>query len=121
MNVDNLGTLIWAFVIVIAVISSITRSVRRAQVSIRATGSPQASAAPVPVFVPPPVEPVPARRRALPSVAPAAAVSAPVQVEPSEPLRAVRLFRGERALVRGIVALEVLGPPRCVREWTPIV
>ncbi|MHB8440522.1 MAG: hypothetical protein ACYDBM_00525 [Candidatus Tyrphobacter sp.] len=65
-------------------------------------------------MVPPPVPPAP------PAQAPALAtllVSAPRR----RLLSAGSVFERGSPVARGIIALEVLGPPRALREWTSIV
>lgn len=132
MDVRDFGTLIWAIFIVIAVISSILRSANRAlknvqqgQQRLQSQQRPVAPSTPLTADagrsrgttrVPPPVPSVPV------TAPKAALVERRVNASRSQDGGAVpRLFRGKRALVRGVIALEVLGPPRALREWKSIV
>lgn len=135
MGLHDFGTLIWAILIIIAVISSLTRSARRTISSAQRqqqNTQPAQRTAPTPpqvrtltpqrTYVPPPVPPV------------IKTVSETVRaetrgVERPERLRGVvSQARGRRgqtgvfgkgdSVTRGIIALEVLGPPRALREWS---
>lgn len=161
MNLHDVGTLIWAIVVIIAVISSLMRSARRAMN--RPSSTTQATQRPAParqVFAPPTPSPVAATPRVvIPSAAsrietPPPAAAAPIRftprtqpsvlipgeagkasgveipppvVVPSVGSRAsgadglAMLFANRSPIVNGIIALEVLGPPRALRGWTSIV
>jgi hypothetical protein len=124
MDLHDIGGFVWAILIVFAVISSIIRSARRSigsaqtqqprQQQMQTQQQPVAPSAPV----------IPSR--IVVKRAPTASVVAP---PPPRPLifptaakrKQERLFGPGLSVVRGIVALEVLGPPRALREWTPLV
>lgn len=136
MDLHDLGTLIWAIVVVIAVISSVVRSAKRtieratpAQRPFVQAPPPPAPVAPVQAVrppAPPVVQSAPrvvTIRRAAPAIdptpepAPLPVVAVPAEVPP----RRSWIFGKRGPLVQGIIALEVLGPPRSLREWTPRV
>lgn len=124
MDVRDFGSLIWAILIGIAVISSILRSARRAAQNAR--GLPQPPQPRVTREAPPPVAPAQLRRVSpvVPSaVKPASASGAPLRMTSmSAPRRRAESIFGSGPLVaRGVIALEVLGPPRALREWTSII
>jgi hypothetical protein len=139
----DLGAIIWLAIVLIGVISSIRRNIKRS----RAQNAPQqpamqqqppmASPPPVPaprsvlaglamppVDAPPPPRPVSTPRPVSPPkpaapqpVFPVIESRAPVG---TSPIRG--MFGGGATLVRAIVAAEVLGPPKAFQEqtiWSP--
>ncbi len=145
MDLHSLGSLIWALVVVIAVISSVVRSAKRT-IERSSSTPPAAPLVPAPLVR----APVPAAAPSAPSMghgmghartggavvsnaaftrgieAPASALEAapglPPLPEPTpSPLRVGVLFGSRRPLMQGIIALEVLGPPRALHGWMPIV
>ncbi len=64
-----------------------------------------------------------ARKRAAvtPAVPPAAPIVPTLRSATPRPLSAASVFQRGSPVVRGIIALEVLGPPRALREWSSIV
>ncbi|HVA29183.1 MAG TPA: hypothetical protein VNF68_13455 [Candidatus Baltobacteraceae bacterium] len=133
----DIGGLIWIVIVVIGVISSIAKNVKKAAAQREAArprmAQPQNAAAPAPQLavqrmvmvqpaIVPPVVPPPVRRaKVLP-----AAVPARVVMEREAGAGAVSPIRGMfgagTSLVRAIVAAEVLGPPKALQEqsiWSP--
>ena len=175
MDIHDVGTLIWAVIVIIAVISSLMRSARRAVNRPTSTGGtprPPRPAPPRQVFAPPPVPatppvaatpppvPVTVSRTVTPSAANETSPSTPLRTGSIEELRFVTapprivvttapppvaaepapiartvtpslsrdrgtapaaLFSNRSPIVNAIIALEVLGPPRALREWTSVV
>ena len=126
------GGLVWIVLVLIGVVSSISKNARKARQQ-RQRQAPAPRPAPVRriadiVITPPP--PVPA-----PVVAPAQARREPersVTIPSGAPVRPERppvgtspirgMFEGPATLVRAIVAAEVLGPPKSMQEqsiWSP--
>ena len=146
MDLHDLGGLVWAIFVVIAVVSSIVRSAKRniqqsQQLHLQraeqrpAQFAPQPQPAPAPPAPAPVVAPAPQRVQrfivrdapappVIPSVAivqaRAASQANPFAVAPPRRKRE-NLFGPGISVVKGIVALEVLGPPRALRDWTPLV
>ena len=119
----DLGTLVWVILIVIGVVSSMISSVRKQAQAQRRPGpaAPPRYPGGVRVSPAPAVPPSPA-----PAPAPAATQLRPVQAAGSPPplwpraeepaARRKRLFGGKRELVKAVIAAEVLGKPRGLRD-----
>jgi hypothetical protein len=127
MDLHDLGGIVWAIFIVIAVISSIVRSAKRSMGSAQMQPQQQQMQVQQQVQTQQRVAPsAPPSPRVVVKRAPTATVVMP---PPPRPLifptaaarKHERLFGPGLSVVRGIVALEVLGPPRALREWTPLV
>jgi hypothetical protein len=72
----------------------------------------QPSRAPAPIVIPSPSTPPPSAA----TLRTGSARSA----ESRDRFRAASIFERGSPLARGIVALEILGPPRSMRDWTPL-
>ena len=121
----DVGTLIWIVAVVIGVVSSMVKKKRQAPAATRAPAvtmsmpaSPPAVQVPVaPAVAAPPIVVASPKPRVKAPKAPAAPMPPPAHGTP--------VFRGmfERgALVRAVVAAEVLGPPKALQEqsiWSP--
>jgi hypothetical protein len=131
----DIGGLIWIVVVLFAVISSIVKSARRARAvpatSVRSAQPPAQSrpqlasliaqfaqeaqthaAPPATVQAPPPARPKPVASVPSPVV-----TAAPVALHVEAPRpRVTGLFADRGALVRGIIAAEVLGKPLALRD-----
>jgi hypothetical protein len=119
----DVATLVWVVLLVIGVISSMVASVRR-----RMNALPPRSAPSAPAGVPPAQAPQPQAQtrqqvvvqqmRQVP-VRPTAPAAPPTSAPPSAGARAPsrrRLFPGRQGLVRAVIAAEVLGKPRALRD-----
>lgn len=124
MDLHNFGSLIWALFILILVIQSIVRSARGAARSARVGQQVQPQAPPAPAPVP---RRAPVRRTlVIPSgVSEATEVEVPTRAfappQPRPRSKAESIFGSGPLVARGIIALEVLGPPRALREWSSII
>jgi hypothetical protein len=147
MDVRDFGTLIWAIFIIIAIISSILRSANRALKSAQQQPQPRPQPPPPPPSAPEPAL-SPLRVSGVAGLRMTAVPSAVSSVSPRTfgretsdrgagadagatrptsrgdlggraPVR-YAFTKGSSQLVQGIIALEVLGPPRALREWKPI-
>ncbi len=110
----DLGTLVWVVLVFIGVVSSMVSTIRKqAQRPQRPPGRPQPPrhlpSIPPPVPLP---QPAPAPKR------PPAARPEPLPLHPAEEPRARRAspFAGKAQLVRAVIAAEVLGKPRGLRD-----
>ncbi len=140
----DIGGLIWIVIVVIGVISSISKNVKKAaahreparprmaqqqQQPVPARQIPARSASAAQLLVRQMLPPAP---QAVVPVAPAAAPAMPAPVRrakppvPEAPQRAASPIRGMfgagTSLVRAIIAAEVLGPPKSLQEqsiWSP--
>lgn len=135
----DLGGLVWIVIVLIGVISSISKNAKKARTASR---NRQRSAPQIPAqaqaFVPPaspppqvhlPKPPTPMGRVMPPVVAPAPVAAALPQPDFPHPQAAhvgtpvIRgMFQGPATLIRAIVAAEVLGPPKSLQEpsiWNP--
>ena len=125
----DLGTLVWVVLVFVGVVSSMISTIRkqaqaqrpsRSQAlsypgTVRYAAPPRPAAAPRPTAVPEPVPPPPVP----PPPAPLAARLEPrPPIHPPEEARAKRvpLFAGRGRLVRAVIAAEVLGKPRGLRD-----
>jgi hypothetical protein len=118
----DVATLVWVVLLVIGVISSMVASARRRMNALPPRGAPSARPSVPPAQAPQPqaqarqqfvVQPM----RQVP-VRPAPA-SAPTAPSPSPAARAPsrrRLFPGRQGLVSAVIAAEVLGKPRALRD-----
>jgi len=124
----DIGGLIWVIIVVIGVISSIVKNAKKAAAQ-REAARPRMAPAPQTAMMPPvlaptaPVSPPPVRRVQT-QPAPPRAVHIPLEnlarAGTSSPIRG--MFGSGAALVRAIVAAEVLGPPKSQQErsiWSP--
>jgi hypothetical protein len=136
MDLHDFGSLIWAIFILIAVISSVLRSARRTVSSARQQQPQrQPQQQPAQQLRQQPI--APPARQLVPQAPPVRVyVPPPVPVSTSVPRwrsderlqgatsqvrarsRAARIFGRGDAMTRGIIALEVLGPPRALRDWS---
>jgi hypothetical protein len=130
----DLGAIIWLAIVLIGVISSIRRNIKRSRAQSVQQQPPPAPAPPPrsvlagfampPVDAPPPPRPVSTPRPVSPPKPAAPQPVFPV-IEPrvpvgTSPIRG--MFGGGATLVRAIVAAEVLGPPKAFQEqtiWSP--
>ncbi|HUA09185.1 MAG TPA: hypothetical protein VMA98_07925 [Candidatus Acidoferrales bacterium] len=128
----DIGVIIWLIVVVIGVISSMRRNMRRAR-SAPQSQTPQTRQTPQTPQIrqtpqaprPVPVQPAPALQFELPPVLPDEApppppVAAPPARVGTSPVRG--MFGSSRRLVSAIIAAEVLGPPKAMQEqsiWSP--
>lgn len=144
MDIHDFGGVVWAIFIAIAVISSIARSARRAGVRLQGPVAPVEPVPPhvqrVPNVVPTVVAPtvvmpniVVARTIASSTAVPSAIVPPPVTMLRTQAVRelvsvipsvaSTKVLAQPRDYIRspalGIIALEVLGPPRALQEWIP--
>jgi hypothetical protein len=122
----DVATLVWVVLLVIGVVSSMVASVRR-----RMNALPPRGWAPSPPGVPPAQAPqlgqqlvqqmkqVPGRPAGPPvaaTSAAAAAATAPAPTVSAPAPRRRRLFPGGQGLVSAVIAAEVLGKPRALRD-----
>ncbi len=140
MDIHDFGGVVWAIFIAIAVISSIARSARRAGVRLQGPVAPVEPVPPrvqrVPTVVAPTVvmpSIVVARTIASSAAVPSAIVPPPVTMLRTQAIRelvsvipsvaSTKVLAQPRDYIRspalGIIALEVLGPPRALQEWIP--
>jgi hypothetical protein len=120
----DVATLVWVVLLVIGVISSMVASVRRRMNALPPRGAQSAPPGVPPAQAPqpqaqlrqqvvaPPMRQVPVRPSA---PAPAPTAAAPPSVAARAPSRR-RLFPGRRGLVSAVIAAEVLGKPRALRD-----
>jgi hypothetical protein len=118
----DVATLVWVVLLVIGVVSSMVASARR-----RMNALPPRGAPPAPPGAPRAQGPQPqaqlrqelvAQMRQIP-VRPAAPTAPPTSPPPSVTARAPsrrRLFPGRQGLVGAVIAAEVLGKPRALRD-----
>ncbi|HEY1655823.1 MAG TPA: hypothetical protein VGF86_11995 [Candidatus Tumulicola sp.] len=124
----DIGALLWVVIVVVGVISSIVSNARKQ--AARSGGSarqrivPGPTASPARLATPPaPVRPTEAGRqvrvRLVPDV-PLQATPAPPIAHPADavahPRTKARLFANRAAAVRAVVAAEVLGKPKALRD-----
>jgi hypothetical protein len=119
----DIGTLVWVVLVFIGVIGSMVSSVRK---QVQAQPGPRYRTLhrpPPPQFeaqAPPPAPPpVPQSQAIVRSPPTASRVPAPAQAHPADephPAQRRRLFAHRNDLVRGIIAAEVLGKPRALRD-----
>jgi len=121
--VRDIGTLVWVVLVFIGVIGSMVSSVRKqvqAQQGPRAVRRPPSpQLAPPPPLPPVSAAPVPqasARPHTAGSRARVASTLAAELVHPAPHAARRRLFAHKGDLVRGIIAAEVLGKPRALRD-----
>jgi hypothetical protein len=132
----DIGAIVWVILVLIGVISSLRKSAQRSRARGAASRVQQPTVraqafvpVPAPAAPPPPVPPpVPAPVVAAQVVAAPSSPTPPAPVSPAQDSvarigteRVRGMFEGA-ALVRAIVAAEVLGPPKSLQEqtiWSP--
>lgn len=115
----EIGAVLWVVLLVVGVVGSMVSSIRRQ----RGTAAPPPRPSPVRIpqsVMPPQAVRVPPAAAAPPprsSAAPArAAASATADLPPHKPAATWRRFGDRNDLVRAVIAAEVLGKPRALRD-----